>query len=197
VEVEVEPPAPAVVAPAPAKRTPQDAIIEALIKGKQEAQEALKQTQKEAKDLLDGKVRVQAEFENFRKRVQKDKADTQQFATQGLARDLLPVMDNFERALAHADPSKGTEELTTVLQGIRMVQRQLTDILKKAGVEGFVSQGQPFDPHRHEAVAQVPATGEVQPGTVVEEHQRGYMHHDRLLRPALVVVAGPREGGST
>ena len=199
VEVEVEPPAapPPPPAPAPVKRSPQDAIIEALIKGKQEAAEALKQTQKEDKDLLDGKARVQADFENFKKRVHKEKQETQQFATQGLARELLPVLDNFERALNHADPSKGAEELSTVLKGIQMVQRQLVDILKRAGIEGFTAKGQPFDPNKHEAVAQVPATGEIQPGTVVEEHQRGYMHHERLLRPALVVVAGPRESGST
>ncbi|MEW5855558.1 MAG: nucleotide exchange factor GrpE [Myxococcota bacterium] len=192
-EVETAPAAPEPAAPAPQKKGPQDAIIEALIKGKQEAQEALKQTQKEAKDLLEARARIQAEFENFKKRVQKEKQETIQFAAQNVVRELLPIMDNFERALVHVDASKLPDDARTVITGINMVQKQMSEVLRKLGVVSFTSKGEAFDPNKHEAVSQVPATGDVKPGSVVEEHQKGYLYHDRLLRPALVVVAGPRE----
>lgn len=190
-------PAPPVAAPAPApapppRKTPQDVIIEALIRGKTEALEALKQTQREAKDLLDARARIQAEFENYKKRVNKDKQDAALQATRNLMRELLPVVDNLERALAHIDPASVTPEMKTVHQGLQMVSRQMGDAFKKLGVTAFTTKGQPFDPARHEAVAQAPAEGDVMPGTVMEEHQRGYLLGDVLLRPALVVVAGPK-----
>lgn len=170
-------------------RTPQDAIIEALIRGKAEAQEALRQTQKEAKDLLEARTRTQADFENFKRRTQKEKQDLQLHAATNLVKELLPVLDNFERALATS--KQGGADPSSLLEGIRMVQRQMLDVLRRHGVEPFTSQGQPFDPARHEAVSQVPAPSGSCPGTVLEEQQKGYMLHDRLLRPALVVVAGP------
>jgi molecular chaperone GrpE len=191
----VAPAAPAVAPPPPPppRRTPQDAIIEALLKGKQEMAEALKQTQREAKDLLEARTRLQAEFENFKKRVNRDKQDAGVALTQKIMRDVLPVADNLERALAAVDESGNlAPETRNLLTGIKMVGKQMTDALRKAGVSPFQSQGQPFDPSRHEAVAQVPATGDQVPGTVVEEHQKGYLVGDVLLRPALVVVAGPR-----
>ncbi|MBI5496859.1 MAG: nucleotide exchange factor GrpE [Deltaproteobacteria bacterium] len=187
-------PAPAApVAPAPPpKKSPQDLIIEALIKGKQEATEALKQTQKEAKDLLDARVRLQAEFENYKKRVGKEKQEAQLQVTKNLMREILPVMDNLERALSHVNREESSADMKNLLVGIDMVAKQLVDAVKKIGVTGFTAKGQPFDPGRHEAVSQVPAEGEASPGTVVEEHQRGYMLGEVLLRPALVVVAGPK-----
>jgi molecular chaperone GrpE len=195
VALEVEVPA-AVATPAPPpKRGPQDAIIEALIRGKQETMEALKQTQKEAKDLLDARVRMQAEFENYKKRINRDKQDAAHALTQKIMRDVLPVADNLERALSSVDEATAnlTPEMKSLLTGIKMVGKQMAEALRKVGVAPFSAKGEPFDPARHEAVSQVPATGDVTPGTVVEEHQRGYLLGEQLLRPALVVVAGPRE----
>jgi molecular chaperone GrpE len=189
-----ESPPPPVAPPPLPKRTPQDAVIEALIKRKHEATEALKQTQSEAKELMEARARLLAEFDNFKKRVVREKQEARMEVVKGLCRDLLPVVDNFERALGHADAEHAPADAKTLVQGIQLVSRQLLDVLKKLGVTPFVSKGEPFDPARHEAVAQRPASGDESPGAVIEEHQRGYMLGDVLLRPALVVVAGPKEG---
>jgi molecular chaperone GrpE len=127
-------------------------------------------------------LRMAADFDNYRKRTRRDQEDVKRFAIEGFARDLLPVVDNLERALAHAsgdDP---------VVQGVRMVFKQLTDALQGHGVKSFSSAGQAFDPERHEAVAKQPSDAHP-PGTILEEMQRGYVLHDRLLRPARVLVA--------
>jgi molecular chaperone GrpE len=192
-EVAVEVEAPPVPAAPPPKRTPQDAVIEALVKAKQEATDALKQTQKEAKDLMEARVRVQAEFENYKKRVGREKQDAQLQTTKNLMRDLLGVADNFERAMQTVQDATLPAEAKTLVTGVRMVGKQMQEAFKKIGVTSFDSKGAPFDPVRHEAVSQVPAEGDVTPGTVVEEHQKGYLLGDQLLRPALVVVAGPKE----
>jgi molecular chaperone GrpE len=169
---------------APHKKSAADAITEALIKAKQEAVEALAQTQAEAKSLQDRLLRVSADFENFRKRTRKQQDEMRQFAIEGLLRDLLPVLDSFERALEHA-PAEGADP---VVQGVRMVQQQLIATLTKFGVVGFTALGGAFDPARHEAVEQL-VTDEHPAGMVVREYQKGYLLHDRLLRPAMVVVA--------
>jgi molecular chaperone GrpE len=190
--------APAPVAPAaaeppppPPRRSPQDAIIEALVKAKQEAVDALQQTQREAKDLLEARARIQAEFENYKKRVAKDKQEASFMTTQRLTRELLPVLDNLERALAHLDPSNMAPDMKNLVTGVTLVSKQFLAAIKGVGVMAFDSKGQPFDPARHEAVAQQPAPPGVSPGTVLEEHQRGFMLGETLLRPATVVVAGP------
>jgi molecular chaperone GrpE len=99
--------------------------------------------------------------------------------------ELLPVLDNLERALQHADKS---EDSTTIVDGVRMVQRQFVTALEKHGVQGFDAKGEHFDPQKHEAIQQIDTT-EHQTGFVLEEYQKGYYLHERLIRPALVVVA--------
>lgn len=145
---------------------------------------------KETANMKNRALRTQADLENFRRRTQKEKADLQKFAVEGVVKDLLEVVDNLERALSHhSKASEGEEDSEGVLvSGVEMVLKQFRQKLKKYGVEGFESQGQPFDPMRHEALQQV-ETREHPTGTVVTEFQRGYFLHDRLLRPALVVVA--------
>lgn len=160
-----------------------DPILEAMIQAKNEAQEALKQTQKEAKDLYERLARVSADFDNFRKRQQKEKQDAIKFANEGLVKEIIPVLDNFERAFKAAENSD-----PKLVEGIRMVHKQLEDTLGRFGVVAFTTVGQPFDPAKAEAVGgrddpNVPSQ------TVLEEFQRGYMLHDRLIRPALVIVA--------
>jgi molecular chaperone GrpE len=177
-------------APAAPKKSGQDAMLEAMITAKNEAQEVLKQTQKEAKDLFDRLARVSADFDNFRKRQTKEKQDAIKFGNESLVKDLIPVLDNFERAFKAAEGQNDT-----LVEGIKMVHKQLEDVLARFGVVAFSTVGQAFDPAKAEAVGgrddpSVPSQ------TVLEEFQRGYMLHDRLIRPALVIVATGGGGGA-
>lgn len=180
--------APAPAPKPPAKKSASDALLEATIKAKQEMAEVLAQTQKEAKDMFDRLARVSADFENFKKRVQREKADAIKFGNESLIKEMLPVVDNMNRAVASLSGASADDKL---LEGIRLVAKQFEDALTKVGVTGFAALGQPFDPAKHEAVGARP-DDKIPSQHVCEEYQRGYMLHDRLLRPALVIVsAGP------
>jgi molecular chaperone GrpE len=126
--------------------------------------------------------RTQADFENYRKRAARDAALAQQRGIAKLAKDLLPALDNLERAIAHA----GSED--PLLEGIKLVRSDMASALTRAGIEAFDPAGESFDPNVHEAVAQFPKEG-VDPGTVTEVYQQGYRLGDTVLRPARVVVA--------
>jgi molecular chaperone GrpE len=134
-------------------------------------------------ELKDQLLRLAADFDNYRKRAARQMEETRKFGTEKLLVDLLLVLDNFDRALDHAKSENGP-----LIQGVRMVAKQLTDTLAQHGVVGFTSRGEPFDPERHEAIAQMPSEDQP-PGSVLEEVVKGYMIHDRLLRAAQVVVA--------
>ena len=141
-------------------------------------------TLKQEHETLNGQyVRIAADFDNFRKRAQRDKDEARQFANQGLLEKLLPVLDNFEMALTavkDADPS--------VRDGVQMILDQLLSVLKESGVVPVDALGQPFDPNLHEALSQEETT-DAEEGTVVQQVQCGYKLNDRLVRPARVVVA--------
>ncbi len=131
-----------------------------------------------------------SEFENFRRRNERERLDFLKFGHEGFLKDLLQVMDNFERALDHARGLAGGEKgspLSQVVQGLEMIAFQYAEALKGQGVTPIVSVGQKFDPALHEAVGEEEAKAE--PGTVVKELHKGYMLHGRLLRPARVMVA--------
>ncbi len=128
-------------------------------------------------------LRVHADFDNFRKRTRQEKEDLQKFAAKRVLEDLLPVLDNFERALAAL-----TEASDDVRQGIEMVHRQLTGVLEQHGVKAMEPEGQLFDPRLHEAVMQETAEG-TEAGTVLAVLQKGYMLQDKVLRPAMVKVS--------
>jgi molecular chaperone GrpE len=135
-------------------------------------------------------LRQAAEVENFKKRTAREKEEAIRFANEALAKDLLPVIDNLERAVAHASTS-GSANCKPLLEGVEMVRKALLDVLGKHGLTQVTAvSGQPFDPAQHEAMAQVERDDQ-QPNTVVEEHHKGYFFHSRLLRPALVTVAKP------
>jgi molecular chaperone GrpE len=142
----------------------------------------------EEPDWKDLALRKAAELENVRKqtaqRVQKASRD----GMRRVAAELLPALDDFERALAHAEAEEGDDE-HHLTAGIRLVQQKMVEALRRAGIESFSPKGEAFDPHLHEAVAQTPVDG-AQPGTVVEVFQAGYRLGDDVLRPARVVVAG-------
>ena len=143
----------------------------------------LPEAQENIAELNERIVRLTADFDNFRKRAQRDKDEARQFANQGLLEKLLPVLDNFEMALTavkDADPS--------VRDGVQMILDQLLSVLKESGVEPVDALGQPFDPNLHEALSQEETT-DAEEGTVVQQVQCGYKLNDRLVRPARVVVA--------
>src|SRR3954447_24784474 len=143
----------------------------------------------EEPDWKDLALRKAAELENVRKqtaqRVQKASRD----GMRRVAAELLPALDDFERALAHAEAEESDAE-HHLTAGIRLVQQKMVDALRRTGIEQFSPKGEPFDPHQHEAVAQQPAADGAQQGTVLEVVQNGYRLGDDVLRPARVVVAG-------
>lgn len=130
-------------------------------------------------------LREAAETENYKKRVTREKHDAIRYANESLVRDLLPVIDDLERAAQHA-PTDGNPQ--PLLDGIELVLKGCLEALQKHGVTQVTAKGQPFDPEKHEAFAQV-ESGEHEPNTVVDEVHRGYYLADRLLRPSLVSVA--------
>jgi len=127
----------------------------------------------------------QAEFQNFRRRQREEQAELQRFANSELIRDLLPILDNFERALAAAEQTRSFDAL---IGGVSGTLKQLQAFLQKAGVQPIESVGKEFDPRYHEAVGHAESS-DLPANTVAEEVQRGYQMHDRVLRPALVKVA--------
>lgn len=155
---------------------------------KAELEEARAQlaTMSEERDELKNKLlRSVADLENYRRRAEREKDDLRKYGIDKVVSDLIPAVDNLERALQHAE---GKDELASIVDGVTMVYKQILNALAKYGVQGFTSKGEAFDPTRHEAIQQV-ETSEFETGTVVEEYQKGYFLHDRLLRPALVAVA--------
>src|SRR5439155_1130694 len=135
-------------------------------------------------------LRVAAEFDNFKKRAIKEREDAQKFGIERLLKDFLPVADNLERALDHAEE----HDLRQVIEGVKLVQKLLETTLARHGVTGFSALGQPFDPNLHEALMQ--QESDAPAGTVVSEMSRGYKLNERLVRPAAVVVARPRSAGT-
>lgn len=149
----------------------------------------LKVKEEEAKENYERYLRQVAELENFKKRTNREREEAIRFANETLVKDLLPIVDNLERAVVH---SKDGANGKTLVEGIEMVLRGLFDVLAKHGVVQVSAVGQPFDPEKHEAMAQVEVETQ-KPNTIVEEYHKGYMFRDRLLRPALVSVAKPLE----
>src|SRR5919106_4399889 len=140
---------------------------------------------REAEASQDRYLRAMAEFDNARKRAVREREELIKGANENLIRELLPVLDNLDRALAAA---KGDPAAAAVSAGVELIQRELLRTLEKFGVTTFSSVGAPFDPERHEAIARVPASGRPDM-TVVDEIARGYLLGGRVLRPAMVTVA--------
>jgi molecular chaperone GrpE len=140
-----------------------------------------------ADEYLDLAQRTRAEFENYRKRAVKEAAVAQERGAAKLALELLPAIDNLDRALAHAAADENGD--ASFVAGIKHVQSDVLAALKRVGIEPFSPEGEPFDPQFHEAVAQQPFE-HAEPGTVVEVYQRGYRLGESILRPARVIVAG-------
>lgn len=148
--------------------------------------------EEELKALNDKYLRQAAEFDNYKRLAQRDQRDQIRFGNEQLLRELLPVVDNLERAIKAAKGAKSSEGL---IQGVDLTLKQLQGVLGKFGVQSIPTMGQPFDPSGHQAVATVPSS-QVPDQHVVEEFQRGYRLHDRILRPAMVTVSSGAESGS-
>ena len=155
-----------------------------------ELREKLQSKEQESKENYERYLRQVAEVDNFKKRVNREKEDAIRYANENLIKDILPVMDNLERAIAHAQGGGNGKPL---VEGVEMVLRGLLDVFSKHGVVQVPAVGEVFDPGKHEAMAQVESS-QYQPNTVINEHHRGYLLRDRLLRPALVTIAKAPQG---
>ena len=138
----------------------------------------------------DQQLRAMAETENARKRLQREKEEFARFASEGLIRALLPVIDSLEQALATVDKQADAQ---AIIKGVHLIHRQLHGVLHKEGVVRIPTVGAPFDPNLHEAVAQVDAKHGMKDHTVAEEVQVGYTMHGKVIRPAMVKVAVRRQ----
>lgn len=130
-------------------------------------------------------LRTQAELENYRRRVNREREEEARYRVLPLAKDMLPVMDNLRRAVQAANQGGNVEEL---IRGIEMVLRQFDEALARQSVNPIDAEGEAFDPNKHDALTQVPSADHA-PMTVLQEVERGYMLHDRVLRPSKVIVA--------
>jgi len=139
----------------------------------------------ERDDFKDKWTRARADLENYRKRIQREMDEDRKYATVPLLQAVLPGLDGLQRALKAAAASKNADEL---LAGVEMVAKQFEVALGNVGVKPIAAVGQPFDPHLHEAISQRPDP-QVPPMTVVDEVERGYTLHDRVVRPAKVIVS--------
>ncbi|MBI4322888.1 MAG: nucleotide exchange factor GrpE [Candidatus Omnitrophica bacterium] len=131
-------------------------------------------------------LRQLADVDNTRKRLQREKEEFSRFAAESVIRHLLPIIDSLSQALVAVDTQADPK---TIIQGVHLIYRQLLGLLEREGVARITTIGEPFDPHRHEAVAQVDTDEPKADGTVVEEVQVGYTMHGKVLRPAMVKVA--------
>jgi len=137
--------------------------------------------------LQDRHLRLQAEFENYRKRQQRDRDEANRLSRERILIEITGVLDNLERALSHASAAEAQPESLT--QGVELVGRQIREVLARFGAVPISSLGEPFDPRLHEAMARVDTSGDPPDGTVVEEYRRGYLLDGKVLRPAMVAVA--------
>jgi molecular chaperone GrpE len=170
----------------PEKNTTAEETRETEKEGQKSDLEArLQEKEKEAKDQYDRYVRLSAEVENFKKRVEKEKKETYKFANENLLKDLLPVLDNLERAMEHGQEG---DNFKALLDGLEMTLKGFLTVLEKHGVTRVEALGEEFDPNQHEAVMVQEDAGRP-PGVVISQLQKGYRLHNRLVRPAMVVVS--------
>ena len=148
-------------------------------------QDTEKQAQEELQIYQDKYIRLAAEFENYKRRAQRDQSDTIRYANESLLKNLLSTIDNLERAI-QSGKDAGTNG--PLMEGVELTHKQFIETVGKLGVRQVSSIGNPFDPTMHQAVARV-ESDTAEPNTVVEEFQKGYFLHDRILRPAMVTVA--------
>lgn len=170
-----------------------EAGVEETTEATAEAQEETASTEsgeQSLKEALDQKnealLRTVAEYQNYRKRVEKEKQDIMKYANEKIMKDLIAVHDNFERAIGAMD--KENEAIASVVSGVEMIKKSFDDILDRYGVKEIDAEGQPFNPDQHHAVMTEDREG-VEASTVLEVFQKGYTLHERVIRPAMVKVS--------
>jgi len=151
----------------------------------EELKKKVEEKEKEVKEHHDRLLRVAADFENYKKRMAREKEEWVKFANEDLIKSILPFVDNLERAVNH---SEKTKDIQSLVEGIKLTIQQLLQTLNRFGVSPVESLGKPFDPAKHEAMLVV-ETDQHEPNQVVEEFQKGYLLNDRLLRAATVSVS--------
>jgi molecular chaperone GrpE len=158
--------------------------------GERSVHDVIAALQAEAADYKDRWMRAQAETENVRKRYEREKEDTAKYAITKFAREVVNVGDNFQRAI-DAVPAGAAERepaLKSFLEGVTLTERELLNVLERHGIKRLYPKDEPFNPHLHQAMMEVPRS-DVAPGTIVQVFQPGFTIEDRVLRPAMVVVA--------
>jgi molecular chaperone GrpE len=172
-----------------------EVMVEPPDDGAVKLREKVEALEKEKRDTYERLLRAAADLDNLRKRTRKEIDEARLLAKEQVLKEILPGIDNLERALAVASGEGGAE---AIVEGVRLVLRQFQTALDRVEVKPFESVGQAFDPTRHEAISQI-ETADLPPGTVAGEMQRGYSIGNRLLRPALVAVAkapAPKDEGT-
>ncbi len=148
----------------------------------------IKTKEKELGDLQDKYLRLYAEFDNYKKRVLKDQTEFLKYANENIIKELLPVIDNLERAIKHSKESAGGEDVKKLIEGVELTLKQFTGLLNKFGVTEVPSVGEFFDPTKHQAVSQVESE-DLDDNMIIKEFQKGYFYNNRILRPAMVSIA--------
>ena len=174
----------------PESATPEDQTLNGENDPIKELEAKLETKEKEAVETYDRLLRVSAEFDNYKKRSTREMAEYRKFANQSLIKEMLSVVDNLELAMNSTNGNKAIDK--DLLQGLEMTHKEILKVFEKFNVKPIDAKGQPFDPTFHEAVMQE-ETNDSPKNTVVNELQKGYLIHDRLLRPSMVVVAKPKE----
>lgn len=155
----------------------------------QDGQQEIDALKKERDGLYDRLLRKQAEFENYKKRIDREKSEFMQFASADLMKELLNAIDSFDLALKNAATKPDAQNM---LRGFELIYKQLHDTLTRFGLKPIEAKGKTFDPHFHQAVSTQP-TSEVEENTVIDEMRKGYLLNGRLLRPAMVSVAAKKD----
>jgi molecular chaperone GrpE len=171
----------------PSASSPDKMTIELLSNELQELKTLHEEKLKEVEEQSEQLLRLQAEFENFRRRSLKEKQESLKFGHQNLVKDLLSTVDNLERALEHGSQNSGAE-VKGILDGVELVHREILGALAKHGVSEIEAEEKIFDPSVHEAMGQIP-NRDVPANTVLQVLQKGYLIHDRMLRPSRVIVS--------
>jgi len=172
-------------AAAPGTGSAADAVAAALAEDGASPLANVTAMQAKCDELQDRLIRTQAEMENFRRRIHREQDEARRYESLRLVRDILPGLDGLNRAITSAEQ---TGDLQNLLDGIRMVSQQFRDILKTHAAEPIDAMGKPFDPNLHEALTQIP-TADHPPMTVLQVVEMGYRLHDRVVRPARVIVS--------
>ena len=152
--------------------------------------DTVEQLRREVADKQDRLLRALAEADNIRRRAQRDREDYVRYANESLLRELIPILDNFDRALGAARTSADGDSGRRLLEGVELIQREFLKVLERVGVTRYSALGQIFDPTRHDAISRIVSV-DAAPGTVVAETLPGYMLNGRVLRPAMVRVNTP------